>query len=302
MGLLTDILRSVEFLSSVPTDELQKFMVAGRCSVRPRRHVFWRAGDESRELVVTVSGEAMTATRSPDGREIIHEFAGPGRCIGLSGVLDGLPRPIEARVARAGEFFAIQRDEIWAFLDRNPRARRAAVTMLGRMYRRGIRDHQDVVFHQGAERVARFFAERACVRQTNGARVLVAATVAELASRTGMVPEVASRLLARLRRAGLVRRQRKSVFITDWAGLRALAGWNEDEREAQHEAALGRTERYFLPMVHEGRGGALEDEARKCIAVLGDLALCRERGCPAALASPFDAERSEVRGATGQAR
>jgi CRP-like cAMP-binding protein len=286
VGLLIEALRRVDFLAVLPDAEVERFMVLGRCSVRARRHVFWRAGADPQELIVVVSGEVKTVTRSEDGREVIHEFFGPGDCVGLPGAIDGLPRPHDAEVARRGEFFVIRRDALWSCLDGNPRARRAAVTMLGRMYRRTLVDHDDVVFHKATQRVARFLVERACVRQTDGARVLVDATIAELAARVGMVPEVASRLVARLRRAGLVRRRRRTIFITDWAGLVAAAGVEGDPNGATElgPAAAVRTEKFFLPSASEPRAPTLHEEAAVCRAALGDLALCRARGCLVALA------------------
>jgi CRP/FNR family cyclic AMP-dependent transcriptional regulator len=285
MGLLIDVLRSVDFLASASSAEVERFMVRGRCAEHPRHHVFWRAGDSPDRLVVVVSGEAKSVTRSPDGREIIHSFMGPGACVGLAGVLDGLPRPHDAEVARSGEFFSILRDDLWPILDANPRLRRAAIAMLGTMYRRAVRNYDDVVFRLAAQRVAKFFLARACVRQTDGARVLVVATVEELAARMGMAPEVAYRLLTRLRDSGLIRRAKRTVFVRDWDGLRAFAG-PEIGDGGVDDAALARerTARFFLPMVHERRAGSLSEEAAKCHGVLGDLTLCRERGCPAALA------------------
>ena len=285
MGVLIEILRRVDFLAGLPDDEVDRFMVLGRCSVRKRRHVFWRTGDDPRELVVIVSGEAKTVARSEDGREVIHAFFGPGDCVGLAGALDGLPRPHDAEVARGGEFLVIGRDALWSFLERLPHARRAALSMLGRMYRRSLRDHDDVVFHKASQRVARFLLERICVRQSDGARVLVDATLAELAARVGMVPEVASRVIARLRRAGLVRRRRRTVFVTDWAGLRAVAGLDVDDASSTGlgPTARERTLQFFIPAAAESPRRLLHEEASVCIAALGELALCRARGCPVAL-------------------
>ena len=288
MGLLLDTLRSVDFLAGASEDVLLRFMVLGKSLEYPKGHVFWRAGKAPEMLVVPVSGEAKTKTSSIEGREFIDRFVVSGECLGLASALDGMPHPTDAEVVRAGEFFTIPRASLLRFLDEHSGIRAKAGQMIGALYRRALQEREDVALRPVPQRVAEFLLQHACVRQADGAKVLVHATQAELAARLGTVREVVARIFADFGQRGLIERGNNGIFIADWEGLHAEAGRappDEDElavrcgREASSEV---RTARFFLPTIERRRRHEAADEAAQCREHLGDLSLCRERGCPAA--------------------
>ncbi len=284
MGLLLETLRNVDFLAGISEDAVVRFMVLGRSSDFPKSHVFWRAGSASQGIVIPVTGEAKNATRGPDGREFIESFRGPGECMGLASTLDGLPHASDAIVVRAGEFFAIRPDAFRAFAREHPEIWPSAVRLMGRQLRRNVQEREDIALRPVGERLAQFLIENACIRQTDGAKVLVEATQSEIAARLGTVREVVARVFADLSRRGLVARTQHGIFIEDWEGLHAVAGVAPGE--VQHRTSVYgptpglRTARYFLPTV-ERRNTAHERDASACAEHLGDLSACRAAGCPA---------------------
>jgi CRP/FNR family cyclic AMP-dependent transcriptional regulator len=285
MGLLLDSLRSVDFFADAPEESVVRFMVLGKSVDFPKGHVFWRAGTTPESLVVPVTGEAKTTTRSAEGREFIDRFLSAGQCIGLASALDGMEHPTDAEVVRAGEFFAISRPAFLKYLDAHADIRAKATTMIGVLYRRSLKEREDVALRPVPERVADFLLRHACVRQVDGARVLMHATQAELASRLGTVREVVARVFADFEQRGLIARGDNAVFVADWDGLRAESGLETGRGEpavrASAEAdARRRTVRFFLPASERMRRHDGPDEAGKCRAYLGDMSLCRERRCP----------------------
>jgi len=290
MGLLLDVLRSVDFLAGAPDEAVVRFMVLGKCSDQPKGHVFWRAGAASEGLVIPISGEAKTTTRSPEGREFIDRFLGAGECVGLSSAIDGLEHPTDAEVVRAGEFFTISRDNLLKFLGEHPDVRAKATQMIGALYRRSLREREDVALRPVPQRVAEFLMRHACVRQSDGAKVLVHATQAELAARLGTVREVVARIFADFGQRGLIERTDAGIFIADWEGLRAEAGADSGDDVELNSRGGGatpqqRTARFFLPTIERQRRHGGEDEAAGCREHVGDLSLCREHGCPGAEAA-----------------
>jgi CRP/FNR family transcriptional regulator len=287
MALLLESLRSVEFLAGADQDVVVRFMVLGKSADYPKGHVFWKAGREPELIVVPVSGEAKTTTRSAEGREFIDRFLASGECIGLASAVDGMPHPTDAEVVRAGEFFTMPRAKFLEFLDAHPEIRAAASKMIGALYRRNLKEREDVALHPVPQRVAEFLLAHACVRQADGARVLVHATQAELAARLGTVREVVARIFADFTQRGLIEREDHGIYVSDWDGLHAEAGL-----DPPHQSEIGgrgvepssqvRTARFFLPTVERKRRHQLADEAAQCRDHLGDLSLCRDRGCPAA--------------------
>ena len=289
MGLLLDTLRSVDFLSGCPEDAILRFMVLGKSADYPKGHVFWRAGANPELLVVPISGEGKTATRSSEGREFIDRFLSSGECLGLASALDGLPHPTDAEVVRAGEFFTITRTNLNRFLDEHPEVRATMMQMIGSLYRRSLKEREDVALRPVPQRVAEFLLHHACVRQNDGAKVLVHATQAELAARLGTVREVVARIFADFAQRGLIERNDHGIFIADWAGLHGEAGLEapgEEEYGARGTRPATpelRTARFFLPTIERRRRHQPSDDAAGCREHLGDISVCSERGCPAAI-------------------
>jgi CRP/FNR family transcriptional regulator len=263
-------------------------MVLGKSADYPKGHVFWKAGRSPEGLVVPVSGEAKTTTRSAEGREFIDRFLGSGECIGLASALDDMEHPTDAEVVRAGEFFTISRANLNKFLEERPEFRPRITQMIGALYRRSLKEREDVALRPVPQRVAEFLLRHACVRQDDGAKVLVHATQAELAARLGTVREVVARIFADFGQRGLIERGEHGIFISDWDGLHAEAGLDPSDGEAPAvKGGLGassrsRTARFFLPSIERMRRHEDADEAASCREHLGDLSVCREKGCPAA--------------------
>ncbi len=290
MGLLLDTLRSVEFLAGLGDETLTRFMVLGRSLEHPRGHLFWRAGDAASGVVVPVTGTVKCSKHGADGREFIESFRGPGECVGLDAAVDGLPQVADAVVVRAGEFYRIGAEAFRGFVRENPQVYAVAVRQIGRQLRRATQEREDITLRPVVERMAQFLLEHACLRQRDGAKVLVEATQADMAARLGTVREVVARTLADLTERGLVARTEHGIFIEDWDGLHAVAGVTPEE--VRHRATMlgsapgPRSARYFLPIADE-RGAAAGSDG--CAEHLGDLSACRSAGCPGA--GPRDPRR-----------
>ena len=282
MGLLLDTLNSVDFLSGMGEDAIVRFMVLGRSADYGKGHVFWRSGSSCQGIVVPVSGEAKLASRGPDGREFIESFRGPGECMGLSCTLDGLPHASDAIVVRPGEFFAIRPDSFRQFAREYPDVWPAAVRLMGRRLRRNLQEREDIALRPVSERLAQFLLENSCVRQDDGAKVLIEATQSEIAARLGTVREVVARVFADLARRGLITRSKDGIFVEDWEGLHAVAGvapGDVQQKSSVYGASPSvRTARYFLPTTE--RRSSSDRSSAACREHLGDLDACRSAGCP----------------------
>jgi CRP/FNR family transcriptional regulator len=282
VGLLLDTLRIVDFLAGEPDEVLDQFLVAGKCVDFPKNHVVWKRGGQPEGIVVPITGEAKTLGHGPDGREFIERFVGPGEWMGLQSSLDGLPHPTDAEVTRSGAFFRLGRKPLMDLLDAHSSVRRRATTSIGLLYRQNVHDREDMVLLPVTQRLARFLIEHACLRQTDGAKVLLHATQADIAARLGTVREVVARALGEFASQGIIARTPYGLFIEDWNGLRSVAG-EETTRSTPPEASAAniRTARFYLPL-REDWSRAHEPESSGCREHLGDLSACAHNGCPAA--------------------
>ncbi|MCE9636602.1 MAG: Crp/Fnr family transcriptional regulator [Planctomycetes bacterium] len=283
MGVLVDALKSVDFLRNEGDDVVQAFLLAGKCVDREKGEHLWRAGSVPHGFVIPVTGECKTVSHGPDGREFIDRFIGPGECVGLQSTLDGLSHPTSAEVSRAGAFFELPRAAAHQLLERFPTVRMRAIEAIGKMYRRSVRDREDVVLRPVPERLARFLLEHSCVRQSNGAKVLVHATQSEIAARLGTVREVVARTLSDFIARGLVSRSDSGLFVDDWNGLRDLAAIDIAAEGEGIDLATSkvRTARFYLPR-SEAWTKVKQSDPLGCMDHIGDLSACERAGCPAA--------------------
>ena len=287
MGLLLEVLRTVEFLADGPPELPGEFMQLGRSCNVGRGHAFWKAGHSPQGVVIPVTGELGVIKSDSRGRELCYAFFGPGECAGAPCVLDNLPYANDVRALRGGEFFVVGRAEFLRFLDGRPGVRSRVLATVGQIIRRSMEERDRIVFLPVNARLARFLLERACVRQADGARLLLRETHAEVAIRVGSVREVVARAMADFAKRGLIRRTHRGLFIIDWAGLSAEAGCGRGETpdcSCEPEKAAVRTRRFVVPALARG-ASQIDDEARVCHEHTADLSPCIARGCPLAVAA-----------------
>jgi CRP-like cAMP-binding protein len=287
MGQLLDTLAEVAFLRGSPREVVMKLLVAGRCIDARRGHRFWHEGDAPALLVVPVTGELKSTAVTLAGHELIDRVVEPGEVAGLHGLTDGMCHPTACEVSHAGSFFVVGREAFLRFLNAHPALREQVTAQLGCMYRQSLRDRQGLAAQTVSERLAAFLLEHACVRQGDGARVLLNLSQAEVAARLGTAREVVARAMADLADRGALARTDRAVFVQDWQRLLAAAGHDAPEHQAQ-VARLAcdvqpedRTRHFFSQAGRDWRGG-LHGDAALCRGRLGDLAACVNVGCPAA--------------------
>ncbi len=286
MKLLLDVLRSVEFLANGPPELPAEFMALGRTRTLPRNHVLWRAGQRPESIVIPITGEVAALGRDSGGRGICYAFFGTGESVGLLAAVDGMTEPREVRVIRGGEFFVVDRATFLRFLDVHAEAHSLVTGFIGRLFRRSLDERDRDVFLPVHARVARFLLERACVRRSDGARILLRESQPEIAIRLGSVREVIAREMASFADQGLLRRTRHAVFVVDWAGLWDKAACDADAGECSCEAETSarRTQRFFLPTV-DGGAARIAEETQICGEYLPGFRGCVARGCPLAVAA-----------------
>jgi CRP/FNR family transcriptional regulator, cyclic AMP receptor protein len=284
-GLLVQVLETVDFLIDEPRAVAAAFMTLGSTKTLPKGHVVWRAGQKPESIVVSLDGEMAAVGWDPGGRGICYAFFATGQCAGIPAVLDGLPQPRDVQVIRGGAFFVVDRVSFLQFLDTHPTVRARAFASVDRLVRAGIEERDRDVFLPVHARVARFLLGRACLRQTDGARMLLRETQPEIAIRLGSVREVVARVMASFGEQGVIRRTRHALFVCDWSALSEKAGFTRDEsRSRDAESALLRTRRFFAPAFSDGPA-AVADEARACGEHLTTLRECVVSGCPLAVAA-----------------
>ena len=80
-----------------------------------------RQGDEGTSLVILLDGVVRVSMVTPNGREIILDYAEAGAVLGEIAVLDGQPRTASAIAMWPGRLLRLSRSAFEGFIERHPK-------------------------------------------------------------------------------------------------------------------------------------------------------------------------------------
>ncbi len=214
--------KSYAALSSVPyfsgLDDVVLSAIAaitGRCHVEPGEIVFWE-GEPCSGLYIVQSGWLKGFLTSPEGREQIVRLLGPGETFNEHGALleDGC-NLVTVQAIEQSDLWMIDRASLLALMDQYPAlSRKVAQNLAGRVVHL-MKMVENLSLRTVEARVALLLLEQSSIEF--GRRRWV--TQAEMAARTGTVPDVVNRTLHKLEKDGLIRIARHKIEILDREGL-----------------------------------------------------------------------------------
>lgn len=213
-------LASIPFLRGLDDSILATLANTALWRAYPSGAILFLEGEAAAGLYQVQTGWIKVVKMSPEGREQVLRFLGPGEVFNEIGVFGNRPNPATAIALEPAGLWLIERAAIHQVLKTHPAV---ALQVVERMADRVIELVglvADLSLRTVEARLARLLLE-----QSAGDVVLRQrwATQAELASRLGTVPDVLSRALRSLAEAGLIEAERQQIRILDRAGLEARA-------------------------------------------------------------------------------
>ena len=173
-----------------------------------------RQGDEGTSLVIVLDGVVRISMVTPNGREIILDYAEAGAVVGEIAVLDGQPRTASAIAMWAGRILRLSRTAFEGFIERHPKI---AIRLLREMARR-LREtdstiESDRAFTTGP-RLARYL-KRLTDQKVHGTRLTRDLSQTELGSFVGISRENINRQLAAWATDGVIELTQGKIRIVD---------------------------------------------------------------------------------------
>jgi CRP-like cAMP-binding protein len=220
---LCEHLRAVPYFASLDAATLHALANVATWHEYAPGAIIFLEGDTNTGLYSVHSGWAKVVKFSPDGREQVLRYFGPGEVFSEIGIFLVRPNPATAIALEQSILWQLHRSVLQPLFVAHPDLLlRVMASMADRIaYLAGM--VADLSLHTVEVRLARLLLDAA----PDGALVRQSwLTQAELAARLGTVPDVLSRALRALTDAGLIRVERKQITIIDRAGLvkRAIAG------------------------------------------------------------------------------
>lgn len=216
-----DLLRRIPLFSELAEEELERFSHVTVPRAYPSGTRVFREGDHSDACYIVRSGSFRVMHEHPDGRAITLASLGPGEIFGELAMLDGEVRSASVDSLEDGELLALPARDVRALLTRHPET---TVKFLEALVRR-LRHTNERIARQSFQtvpgRVAGVLVQLLEEQGDpgSGSEVTIRMSQADLAQLAGTSRESASRFLADLERASVVRCQRGKVTVLEPARL-----------------------------------------------------------------------------------
>ena len=180
-------------------------------------------GDLHDSMIAILEGEVRISVPSTDGKELMLAIVYAGEVFGEIAMLDGKPRSAHAKALTACILAILDRRDVLAALDRNPKAWLGFVEVLCSRLRYTDQQLVEMALLQLPERLAQTLlraVDAAPAQAPNRANLRVSQY--ELAHRVGATRESVNKCLHEWQRARIIRIEKRVITIVDRAALEAL--------------------------------------------------------------------------------
>ena len=179
--------------------------------------VVWE-GEACEAVYFVTQGLLRVRRMSPEGREQVLAYLGPGESLNLVPALDGGENPATVEELSDASLLTLSCGQFHAILYEHPEVAQVVLTQLAREVRRLSDMVEELALHTVRTRLARFLLGHA-----EGASPPKGWTQEEIAASIGTVREMVGRTLRAFSEEGLIRRPRGRIVVVNHAGLQRVA-------------------------------------------------------------------------------
>ncbi len=213
---IAKILSLVPLFSSLnPSDLRDCALLAQERLIKPSTLLF-RQGNQATTLFVVIKGQFRASEITPDGREILHRFLGPGDMLGGMAAVGDMKYPISAVAVEPSCVLTWTTTAVHRLMEKHPKIARNAMRLMVQRIQEFQQRCIDLSTQRVEQRIARAIARLASQtgrRVADGVLLDVALSRRDLAEMTGTTLFTVSRILNQWRVAGLVRLDRRRVTL-----------------------------------------------------------------------------------------
>jgi CRP-like cAMP-binding protein len=220
MSILTTIAR-IPLFEGLPPAQLEDLEMIMTDQVFRKGEIIFSEGDEADGFYVAITGRVKIYKLSPDGKEQILHFIGPGEPFGEVPVFTGQRFPAHAEAMEESRVLFFSKESFVDLVKRNPSL---ALNMLGVLSRR-LRTFaaliDDLSLKEVPGRLAAYLLYLS-TQKKGTEEVELSITKAQLASLLGTIPETLSRILGKMAAQGLIETDGRRIRILDPESLQEL--------------------------------------------------------------------------------
>ncbi len=218
--ILLKRLQSFDYLRGLDGETLRRLANASSWKVyTPEAVIFWE-GDVESNLFYLQYGSLKALKSSPDGRKQVLRFINAGEIFNEMGVLAHRPNPATAIALEESGLWLIPRHALEEIVSTHPRTAMQIIENMADKITELAALAADLSLKTVEARFAALLLEQAegdVIERRRWTNQI------ELAARLGTVPDVLSRVIRDLTKAGLIEIDRQKIRIIDRGGLLARA-------------------------------------------------------------------------------
>jgi len=218
-------------LTDLTESERAEVIAAARPKLLRTHEQLAAQGSPASAFYLVEVGHLKLSQLTPDGREVIARFAGPGHAFGGIVVLGHATYPVSATAVGPARVLGWTKPVLMTLVQKYPQLRTRIVEEIARHMTEALTRVQELSTERVSQRLARTLlrlAESGGRRADSRIDILHPITRQELADLVGSTLFTVSRLLARWKDRGLIDSRRSYVSVLDPAGLEALTTSAED--------------------------------------------------------------------------
>lgn len=171
------------------------------------------------------SGQIKLYRISPEGQEKIIEIIGPGQTFAEAVMFMGAQGhyPVSAQAMTESRLFAFDQKHVLKVLSESPEICLGMLAALSRRLHMLVNQIDGLTLQNATYRLALYLLEHVPADRSGTAEMELPTTKAVIAAQLAIQPETFSRILAKLKRLGLIEVNGNHVALRDLRGLRNLA-------------------------------------------------------------------------------
>jgi len=219
-------IKRMTILAALGSRQRLKLSMETPSRVIRKRERIYLPGDPADSLYLIQSGRVKLSRVSQCGKEIILSILGPGEIFGLEPVLDEESRSAQTVALEQGRLIVLSREKFQSLLLQTPDLLMTLLKIVNLQLRDSQESLSRLVFKDVKARLASLLLELARSEGKscgNEIRLEAPVTHQDLANLIGSTRETTTATLNQFKRAQLIQMDRRTIVISGWDGLEALA-------------------------------------------------------------------------------
>lgn len=227
-----DLLKKNPIFSMLPVKEIAAVALLFQEKKFDKGALIFQEDTPAKWLYVVQDGKVRILKDSASGKELVIELIFPGQIFGGIGVFEGTTYPATAQAMEPTETLQLSRCEFFKLIEKHPGLAKPAITYFGRR----LKDAHELMRIIAIERVETRIAaillklmeqelrERPqSTKSTDGIKINVILTRADIAEMVGTTVETAIRVLSKFTKSGWIKTTHGKIAILEPDKLRHLS-------------------------------------------------------------------------------